>query len=174
MDLRLFLLLYVFLFKLVTAVQLHGRTLNTLALRLANHRRFHVHDLTVDVLEDRRSHLDDTLHERGLNQLEVELPLRVVREDCAVVGEVQLEIVLDAERLREDGLGHERAHVVVVGSMLPKGARATMLGQLVRYLELQDKLLRLTRPAKEKALFADVAIGGELSPVLVDFDLCFV
>ena len=128
MDFGLFLLLHVLLFKLVTAVQLHSRTLNTLALRLAKYRRFHVHDLTIGVLEDRWCHLDDTLHERGLDQLEVELPLVVIREDRAVVIEVKLEIILDAERLRENGLGNERAHVVVVASMLPKSARATMLG----------------------------------------------
>ena len=145
MDLRLFLLLYVFLFKLVTAVQLHGRTLNTLALRLAKYRRFHVHDLTIGVLEDRWCHLDDTLHERGLDQLEVELSRRVVREDGAVVRQVELQVVLGAEGLREDGLGHESAHVIVVTGMLAVEARARRLDTLVRDLELQDGLLRLVR-----------------------------
>ena len=174
MDLRLLFLLLVLLGLLVGGAHVHGRALDALALGGADHWRIHAHDISVVVLENRRRQLDDTLHKRGLNQLEVELAGPIVGENSAFVIKLQLEVVLGAEGLREDGLGHERAHVVIVASMLTVEARARRLHALVRNLELQNHLLRLVRSTKEKALLAMAAMNGVLAPALVDLDLRLV
>ena len=171
MDLRFLLLLKILLGLLVIGVHVHRCALHALTLRSANHWRFHAHDVTVGILENRRWHLNDTRHKRGVDQLEVKLLLRVVREHRAVVRQVQLEEVLDAKGLREDGLWDKLAHIEVVASMLPIESRTFRLGLLASNLELQDELLGFTWSSKEEAFLAHWASSGPLLPVLVNLDL---
>lgn len=58
------------------------------------------------VEENRWSQLDNTWHKARLDKLEIEPARCVVAEDSAIVGEVDLEVVLRAESLRVNRLRH--------------------------------------------------------------------
>ena len=72
------------------------------------------------VKEDGRGRLNDTWHERVLNELEVELLSGVVAEHSAIVRQVNLEIVRDTKSLSEHAFGHQGVHIVVVSSVISK------------------------------------------------------
>jgi len=112
MDLGFFLVIVLAL--LVSVANIHSCALDAFAFGSAYDGSIHAEDVTIVVFEDRGRHLQDSRHESRLDQLELELPRRFVAEDCAVVREIELEVVLTAEGLSEDGFGDERADIVVV------------------------------------------------------------
>lgn len=88
--------------------------------------------------------------------------------------QVELQVIHNAERVREDRLGHERVQVVVVGSMLAKEACARWADTLACDLELQDHLLLLAGTTQEKVFFAVSPSDAVLAPALVQLDLGLV
>ena len=115
--------------------------------------------------------LDDARHKRVLDQLELELLCRVIAEGRVGVREVQLEVVVAAEGVREDALWGQRMHIVVVTCMLTEEAGAGCIVALGADLELDDHLLLLTCSAQIESLLAMSTLDIILSPVLIKFHL---
>lgn len=126
MNRRLFLsrLIFALLLLFVLTGDIHGLTLDDCASRLTDDRVLHAEHLTVDIKEQRRGRFDDAWHERVLDQLEVELLLRVVTEGGVVMRQVQLEEVLHAESLSVDALRSQSAELVVISGMLAEESSA--------------------------------------------------
>ena len=152
----------------------HGSSLDNVTLWCLNDWVLHRHEVTSGVQEDRRGRIDHTLNQRWLDQLELELLGRCITEHRAVMRQVELQVVHDAEGVREDRLRHERVQVVVIGSMLAKEACAYRANTLASNLELQDHLLLLAGTTQEKVFFAVSPGHTVLAPVLVQLDLGLV
>ena len=102
-DYGLFIL-KVLAFCIFFLAEVHGFALDDLAFGGTDHGILHVQHHTHRVNEDGRGRVHDARHQRGLDELKVELLGCVVAEHRARMGEVNLEVVLDAEGLGEDAL----------------------------------------------------------------------
>ena len=78
-----------------------------------------------------------------LDQLEVELLLRVVAEGRVGVRKFNLQEVGAAERVCEDALRGQRIHIVIVTSVFAKERSAGSIMAFCCDLELDDHLLLL-------------------------------
>ena len=101
------------LLALIILTNIDSGTLHDLSLRGLNDWVLHLDGVSSGVQEQRGRRLDDAWHERWLDELEVVLLGRVVREDSALVSEVDLQVVEDREGLSVHGLWHEGVLMVV-------------------------------------------------------------
>ena len=106
-----------------------------------------------------------------LDQLEVELLLRVVAEGRVRVRHVDLEEGRAAEAVSEDALRGKRVHIVVVTSMFAKEASAGSIMALRANLELNDHLSGLASTTEVEGFLTVGALDVIFAPVLVQFHL---
>ena len=170
-DNRLFLGVSLLASTFLLLAEVHRLALYDLSFGCSIHWVLHAKKVAVDIQEDRRGWLDDTWHQRVLDQLEVELLFRVVAEGRVSVRQLDLKEVRAAERVRVDALRSQRVHVMVVTSMLAKEADAGGVVALGCNLELDDHLLLLEGSAKMEGLLAVRALDIVLAPALVQFHL---
>ena len=123
------------------------------------------------VEEDGRGRLNDTWHERMLNELEVELLSGVVAEHSAIVRQVNLEIVRDTKSLSKHALRHQGVHVVVVSGVISKEACTLWTSALRGDLELENHLLLFSGARQNESLLAMSSLHCVLAPVLVQLNL---
>ena len=90
------------------------------------------------------------------------------------MGEVELQIVRDAESVSKDGLRDKGVDVVVVCRVLSEEAGSWGADALAGNLELEDHLFPLTCTTEEEVLFAVGSLNVILAPALVHVDLRLV
>ena len=96
---------------------------------------------------------------------------RVVAENCAIVGKIQLQVVCTVEALSVDWLRHEGADIVIVSSMFAMESCTRRLNAFACNLELKNHLFWFSCCSQEEAFFAMAPFETVLEPILILCDI---